>query len=165
MRSIVRHGQIVPDEWRHLAEAPADAAVPLIVPWASWRQEPAAWLARSGPLGVRLAPADAVEELAPHLPRLALVAAEFPGPSEGRGYTQGRLLRERYRFAGELRAVGAKQDQAFFLARCGFDAIEPAPGEDLEAVRRALGRFSVAYQPAAADAAVQRKRFRYGGAG
>jgi uncharacterized protein (DUF934 family) len=102
-----------------------------------------------------------VEELAGELPRLELVAVEFPSASEGRGYSQGRLLRERLLFTGELRAVGAgvRQDQVFLLARCGFDAIELADGEDVEAARRALERYDVAYQPGAAGVPVRQQRF------
>jgi len=115
----------------------------------------------AGRLGVRLAPADKVEELAGQLARFSLVAVEFPSPSEGRGYTQGRLLRERFGFTGELRAVGAgvKRDVIFALARCGFDTFEVAPGEDLEAAARALDRYTVAYQPGAPVASVTRQRF------
>jgi uncharacterized protein (DUF934 family) len=110
---------------------------------------------------VRLTPADAVEELAAELPRLALVAVEFPNPGDGRGYSAARLLRERLGFTGELRAVGAgvRQDQAFLLARCGFDALELAPGEDPQQARRALQRYDVAYQPGAAAVALRRQRF------
>ena len=96
-----------------------------------------------------------------HLPRLDLVAVEFPTAGEGRGYSHGRLLRERFGFRGELRAVGAgvRQDQVFLLARCGFDAIELAAGEDPQAARRALNRYDVAYQPGAAQVSVRRQRF------
>ena len=75
---------------------------------------------------------------------------EFPSPGDGRGYTQGRLLRQRYGFTGELRAVGAgvRQDLVFLLARCGFDAFELAAGEDWPRPSRACARFDVAYQPA-----------------
>lgn len=162
-RRLLRDGEIVTDEWRTLAEvdaadadaaSPAHGAVPtpaapvaLIVPWARWLGERERWLAHPGPLGVALAPADAVEALAPDLARLALVGAEFSGPGEGRGYTQGRLLRERWRFVGELRAMGyVRRDQIFLLARCGFNSFELPEGE-LEAGRRALGTFSAAYQP------------------
>ena len=55
--------------------------------------------------------------------RIALVAIEFGGLAEGRGYSQAHLLRKRFKFTGELRAVGKIQrDQLFYLARCGFDA-------------------------------------------
>ena len=97
---------------------------------------------------MRIGPAARLEEFAADLPRLSLVAVEFPGPGEGRGYTQAKLLRDRYRFTGEVRAVGAvKRDQVFFMSRCGFDSFELADGEDFEAVRLALGTFSIAYQP------------------
>ena len=75
-------------------------------------------------------------------------AAQFPGPSDGRGYTQGRLLRERWKFAGELRATGyVRRDQLFFLARCGFNSFE-LPESEIETARAALATFSAAYQPA-----------------
>jgi uncharacterized protein (DUF934 family) len=88
-----------------------------------------------------------VEDLAADLPRFALVAANFPGPSDGRGYTQGRLLRERYGFQGELRASGyVRHDQVFFLARCGFNALE-LPQSDLQNASAAFKTFTAAYQP------------------
>jgi len=86
---------------------------------------------------------------------------EFPNPSDGRGYSQARLLRERLGFRGELRAVGAgvRQDQVFLLARCGFDALELAAGEDAQAARRALERYDVAYQPGSAAVGLRAQRF------
>ncbi|HYL02572.1 MAG TPA: DUF934 domain-containing protein [Steroidobacteraceae bacterium] len=166
MRHILRRREIVADDWRHLGEPAGDGDAPdgrsLIVPLAELRREPARWQAWRGRLGARLAPADPIEPLGELLPLLELVAVEFPTPGDGRGYSQGRLLRERLRFAGELRACGAgvRQDQAFLLARCGFDTLELAPGEDLEAARRALARYDVAYQPGAAPVvALRRQRF------
>ena len=86
---------------------------------------------------------------------------QFPNPGDGRGYSQGRLLRERFGFTGELRAVGAgvRQDQVFLLARCGFDALELAAGEDPQAALAALSRYDVAYQPGAPQVAIRRQRF------
>jgi uncharacterized protein (DUF934 family) len=160
MRHILRRHELVADDWRHLGEDAAEDAG-LIIPLAQLRGDAERWRRRRGPLGVRLSPADAVEELAAELPRFALVAVEFPNPVDGRGYSQARLLRERLLFRGELRAVGAgvRQDQVFLLARCGFDAIELAAGEDLEAARRALTRYQVAYQPGAPEVTVRRQRF------
>jgi uncharacterized protein (DUF934 family) len=161
MRYILRRREIVADDWSHLGERCAEDGA-LIVPLAELRAEAARWRAWRGPLGVRIAPADAPEDLISELPHLGLVAVEFPNPGDGRGYSQGRLLRTRLGFQGELRAVGVgvKRDQVFLLARCGFDAIELAPGEDLEAARRALGRYSVAYQPGVGGVALARQRFR-----
>ena len=160
MRHILRRRELVADEWRYLGE-PAGAGDPLIVPLAQLRSAGREWQQRPGPLGALLAPADPVTDLAPFLPRLALIALEFPNPGDGRGYSQARLLRGRLGFRGELRAVGAgvREDQAFLLTRSGFDSLEPAPGVDLAAVRRALGRYNVAYQPGAPQLEVRRQRF------
>jgi uncharacterized protein (DUF934 family) len=148
-RRLLRDGRIVLDEWRYVAEAQAagDAVSPLIIGFDQWRAERDSWTASDRRLGVILSPAHNVELLAPDLPRFALVGAEFSGPSEGRGYTQGRLIRERWNFRGELRATGyVHRDQLFFLARCGFNSFE-LPDSDLEHARAALSTFSAAYQP------------------
>jgi uncharacterized protein (DUF934 family) len=150
MRQILRQREIVADDWVYLSDAPPDAsdAESIIVALADWRANPQRWTVWRGRLGLKLAPADRIEDCVDLLPRLKLIACEFPGPSEGRGYTQARMLRERYGYTDELRAVGAvKQDQIFLLARCGFDAFEVACGEDLQAAKAALHSFTVAYQP------------------
>jgi uncharacterized protein (DUF934 family) len=148
-RRLLRDGVIVTDEWRTLAEVEAAGEPPrgpLLVPFARLRAERERWLEPGIRLGVVLAPADAVESVVEHLPHLSLVAAEFTGPGEGRGYTQGRLLRERHGFGGELRACGhVRRDQLFFMARCGFNSFE-LPDTELESARSALGTFSAAYQ-------------------
>jgi len=160
MRHILRRRDIVPDPWGYLGEE-VEPGGPLIVPLAELRAARERWWNWTGRLGVRLRPADRVQDLTADLPRLDLVAVEFPSPGEGRGYSQARLLRERLRFRGELRAVGAgvRQDQAFLLARCGFDSLEPPAGVDLEAVRDALTRYDVAYQPGASQLELRRQRF------
>jgi uncharacterized protein (DUF934 family) len=160
MRHILRQREWRADDWHYLGEACAEAD-PLIVPLAQLRNDPVQWQHRAGPLGVRLAPADAVDELAPLLPSLDLIAVEFPNPGDGRGYSQARMLRGRFGFRGELRAVGAgvRQDQAFLLARCGFDCLEPPEGVDPEELRLALRRYDVAYQPGAAQPELRRQRY------
>jgi len=160
MRHILRRREWLADEWRYLGED-SDGAVALIVPFAQLRADPEKWRGRPARLGVQLSPPERVEELAPELPHLSLVAVQFPNPGEGRGYSQGRLLRERLGFTGELRAVGAgvRLDQVFLLARCGFDALELAAGEDPQAALAALSRYDVAYQPGAPQVAIRRQRF------
>lgn len=117
----------------------------------------------TGRLGVRLSPADQVEDLGDDLKRVSVVEIEFPSAGEGRGYSQARLLRSaRFGFKGELRAVGAgvKQDLLFIMARCGLDAFELAPGQNLEEAVRAFQRYTVAYQPAEPLASIQQQRYR-----
>jgi uncharacterized protein (DUF934 family) len=146
-RRLLRDRQVVVDEWLYVAEAACDAAAPLIVTFDQWRMEPDTWIARGSRLGVMLAPADKVEDIAPDLGHFSLIAAQFPSPSEGRGYSQARLLRERWNFKGELRAVGqVRTDQVFFMARCGFNSFE-LPESDLSGALAAFSTFSAAYQP------------------
>jgi uncharacterized protein (DUF934 family) len=158
MRHILR--RLEGGRWQGLLE-PAPAAGESPVALSALRQEPQRWRSQAERHGVQLAPADRVEELLPELASLKKLAVEFPNPGDGRGYSSGRLLRERYRFGGELRALGAgvRQDQVFLLARCGFDAIELADGEDPAAAQRALRRYEVGYQPGAAQVPLRWRRF------
>jgi uncharacterized protein (DUF934 family) len=146
-RRLLRDRQIVADEWLYVAEAAADGSSALIVTFDQWRLEPDTWIARGSRLGVVLSAAHKVEQLAPDIGHFALIAAEFSGPGEGRGYTQARLLRERWNFKGELRATGyVRRDQLFFMARCGFNSFE-LPETDIEDAYTAFSTFSAAYQP------------------
>ena len=159
MRHILRRRELIEDDWRYLGES-AGEQDPLVVPLKEFRADIAKWRAYPGPLGVRVSPADKVEDLAQDLPRLGIVVVEFPTFSDGRGYSHGRVLRTRLSFQGELRATGVvKQDHIFFLARCGFDSFELAAGENIEESIRALQRFTVAYQPGDPRVPIQRQRF------
>jgi uncharacterized protein (DUF934 family) len=160
MSQILRRHELVDDDWVTLGETPPGEAESVIVPFAQFRANRAEWLARSGRLGVLLSPADRVEDLADDLPRLSLVALHFTGPGEGRGYSAAKLLRQRYAFAGEIRAVGhVKQDQLYLMARAGIDAFALAPTEKPEEALATLARFKVAYTPGAPLPGLTRERF------
>jgi uncharacterized protein (DUF934 family) len=147
-RRLLRDGEVVADDWLYAHEAEDTGDAGLILTLDAWLSDRERWSSSGRRLGVILAPVHKVEQLAPDLARFALVGAQFPGPSDGRGYTQGRLLRERWKFAGELRATGyVRRDQLFFLARCGFNSFELAESE-IETACAALATFSAAYQPA-----------------
>jgi uncharacterized protein (DUF934 family) len=145
-RRLLRDGRIVDDDWLYLAEAEGNAAAALILTFAEWQNDRDQWLARDRRLGVVLSPAHKVELLAPDIARFSLIGADFSGPGEGRGYTQARVLREQWKFGGELRATGyVRRDQLFFMARCGFNSFE-LPDSDIEAAHAAFATFSRAYQ-------------------
>src|ERR1700735_1876072 len=155
-RRLLRDGRIVDDDWSYLAEAEGNPAAALILTLAQWQADRDAWIARGGRLGVVLLPAHKVEVLAPDISRFALIGADFSGPSEGRAYSQARLLREHWRFAGELRATGyVRRDQLFFMARCGFNSFE-LPENELSAATAVFSTFSAEYQPSN-DAGLGRK--------
>jgi len=106
-------------------------------------------------VGVRIESNEEIEVLAYDLPRIAVVALAFPKYRDGRAYTSARLLRERFHYQGQIRAVGdVLQEQAGFMVRVGFDAFEPNDGATPEAWTKAASRFRHVYQRAADDRAV-----------
>jgi len=152
MPLIRDNGHVEDDRWVRLdgdAALPEDGT-PVIVGLARWKAEREALLRRNAPLGVALEAGEDVEEVAGDLDRLALVALVFPKFADGRAYSSARILRERYGFAGELRAVGnVLRDQLLFMHRCGFSSYDIAADDAAEAWAQALGQFSVWYQPTA----------------
>jgi uncharacterized protein (DUF934 family) len=150
---IIKHRQIVEDGFIHVpdgAELPAQGDV--IVSLDRYRELRTALQARGTKVGVRLRSDQEAKLVADLLPELAVVAIEFPGFKDGRGYTTARLLRERFGFKGEIRAVGdVLRDQLFYMERCGIDAYELKAGKDIEGALQAFNEFSVTYQGAVDD--------------
>jgi uncharacterized protein (DUF934 family) len=96
---------------------------------------------------LRLEPGDDLADVAHRLGAALRVEVNFPSLTDGRGYSTARLLRERFGYRGELRAVGdVQRDQLFNLARCGFDAFLLRKDEDAADALAALNDFSEAYQ-------------------
>ena len=152
--ALIKNGQIVDgDGWQLIADgAPVPESGDVIVGLARLAANEAQLSARKGRLGVRVDPEDEPGEAAKVLAKVALVAIHFPKFCDGRGYTKARLLRERYGFKGELRAVGeVLADQLQFMSRCGIDSFDLAPGKDIAAALHALRDFSVTYQAATDD--------------
>ena len=103
-------------------------------------------------VGVRVESDQEIEVLAYDLPRIAVVALAFPKFRDGRAYTSARLLRERFKYEGQIRAVGdVLREQAGFMVRCGFDAFEPSDGATPEVWTKAASRFRHVYQRAVDD--------------
>src|SRR5690349_10019113 len=146
---LVRGNTIVADDFVHLADdadLPATGAV--LLPAERFLKDTEAVLSRNGKSGVIWPNNRDVDELLPYLNRLAAVALIFPVFRDGRAYTQARLLRERFKFRGELRATGqVLRDQFVFMLRAGFDAFEVKKQSDAEAFAQTVQRYSVFYQP------------------
>ena len=162
-KNIIFNKKIVADTWRLVREEEAlpgvlETAGDLIVPLAYWVKEHATLAQRAGKTGVWLKGADDPAQL--QLPVVAmggaaggavsslpLVAVEFAQFVDGRGYSIGRLLRERHGFTGELRAIGdVLRDQLLALTRCGFNSFALKEGKSLEDALQAFDEFSGAYQ-------------------
>src|SRR5437764_14770222 len=100
---------------------------------------------------LRLEPTDDPAAVAERLGHVARVEVNFPKFGDGRGFSIGRLLRERYGYKGELRAVGhITRDHLFFMESVGFDAFELREGEDPHEALAAFNDFSESYQASVA---------------
>jgi uncharacterized protein (DUF934 family) len=147
MKFIDKHN----DPWRSAGGEDGPIAHPLpaahlLLTWEQWRVVREDW-PEGLPTGV-LVPNDVdIEGLAPDLPRLALVALQFPKMVDGRAYSQARLLRSRFRFTGQVRAIGdVIADMVLLLQRTGFDEVVLRGDQKIEHAERALTFFPGHYQ-------------------
>lgn len=170
MASLIKQRRIAADSWQRLNPG-ADGTLPplpasgdVIVPLALWLERRAVLLARPGKLGLWLDSHEQAQAIGDEVQRFDVIAINFPKFQDGRGFSSARLLRERYGYQGELRAIGQiTRDHLFYLESCGFDAFELREGEDPHEALAAFEDFSESYQ-----ASVQRPlplfRRRLGGA-
>jgi uncharacterized protein (DUF934 family) len=153
MATLIKERRIVADSWRLLSRGPkgelpevptrGDVIVPLEL-WLGHRED---FLAYPGKLGVWLDANEGPEALAGEVERCPLVAVNFPKFGDGRGYSIARLLRERYGYKGELRAIGdVLHDHLYFMKQCGFDAFLLREDQDPKEALSALDTFSDGYQ-------------------
>jgi len=149
MPQLIKNGAVVDDPWtlrREIASAAElGSGASEIVPLAFWLANRDALLAR-GNLGVWLAPDDDPAALGADVGALPLIAVDFPKFTDGRGYSIGRLLRDRHGFSGELRAIGdILRDQLYALAECGFDAFDIRADRDATEALSGLRDFDGIY--------------------
>jgi uncharacterized protein (DUF934 family) len=160
---VIKDNQIIEDNWTRVDTVEAEQVLPdgdIIVPFSYWKQNRDALKGRAGNLAVCLNGDDRVEELAADLGQFSLVALDFPAFKDGRCYSHARLMRDRYGFKGDLRAVGdVLRDQLFYLKRCGFSSFFIRHDKDINDALKAFNDFSVKYQTAA-DGALPVYRLR-----
>jgi uncharacterized protein (DUF934 family) len=147
---LIKDGAWIADPFETVAD---DAALPAggaIVSLARFERDRAALLARNVPLGVRLSADQSPERLGEDLHHLSVVVLEFPAFRDGRAFSWARMLRERLRYKGEVRATGDfLYDQLAFLLRVGFDAFEVRENFTPDMFARAQAEISHVYQPSA----------------
>jgi phosphoadenosine phosphosulfate reductase len=148
--AIWRRGGFAEDKWTRLAD---DAPIPpdgaIVISLKRWLAEREALAARTAPVGVAVeAGADAQAHLA-DLAGRPLIALAFAKFADGRAFSYARMLRDRYGFKGELRAIGdVLIDEIPLMLRCGFDSFEAANAPTLKALE--AGRLPgppIHYQP------------------
>ena len=156
MSKIIKNGQVIDDTWLvlKLTEGQPPEAItlpdaPTLLPLAVWLARKDEILARRQPVGIWLESSEGPEAIANDLAHFTVIGVNFPKFADGRGYSTARLLRERFAYTGEIRALGdVLQDQLFLLKRCGFDAFAVREGKDIEAALAGLNAFSESYQSA-----------------
>lgn len=167
MAHLIRRGRIETANWPLLDEqglhdlvrqGASHAAVPsndtidgVLLPYPLWEAEGAAICASLGiEVGAWVREEDDLASIAERTADLTLIAVHFPRFTHGRGYSIARLLRGRYGYTGELRAIGdVLRDQMFYLSRVGFDAFELRADQDPQQALHALRDFSEVYQASA----------------
>jgi uncharacterized protein (DUF934 family) len=159
MALIIRNRAVVNDDWTVVRAAedgtlPAVDALPagkVLVPLSYWKEHQAALSAARSKdqIGVWLEPDGEPSELVADFEKITLIGVDFPVFRDGRGFSIGRLLRERYQWTGELRAIGdVLRDQLLFHARCGFNAFAVREDKDIHDALKAFDEFSERYQGA-----------------
>jgi uncharacterized protein (DUF934 family) len=147
--ALIKNGELIDDPYASVGDGddlpPAGA---VLVPLARWLSDRERLLEQSDAVGVRLKSDESPELIADDLGRISLVALEFPKFRDGRAYTWARMLRERFGFGGEVRAVGdVLMEQIHFMLRTGFDAFELDAEDPLAQFETARAEYSVWYQP------------------
>ena len=148
--ALWKNGSFTTDSWRAIAEGEdPPPAGHVILPLEWWLQERDAFANSNAPIGVRIEPGAPIESYLDDLPRFSLVALAFPKFGDGRAFSTAALLRERYGFTGEIRAVGdILIDQIQMMERCGFDSFDISDATTERLLRtRGAPAYSKFYQP------------------
>ena len=157
MAQLIKGRAVAVDSWKTLelqeGETPESVALPagdVIFPLAVWQARKAEIISCHKRIGLLLQPDERVEEVAGDLDYFVVIAVHFPKFVDGRGYSTAALLRQRYRYQGELRAAGdVLHDQLFFLKRVGFDSYALKEGKDaVHAIESGFTTFAEPYQGA-----------------
>ncbi|WP_228276301.1 DUF934 domain-containing protein [Dechloromonas sp. H13] len=155
MAHIIKNQAVAVDPWKTLelaeGETPESVVLPagdIIFPLAVWQARKAEIVSCHKRIGLLLKGDDRIEDIAGDLDYFIVIAVDFPKFVDGRGYSTASLLRQRYHYQGELRAVGdVLHDQLFFMRRVGFDAYALKGEKDVVyAIAAGFTTFGDAYQ-------------------
>lgn len=153
MRKLIKNGTVLADQWTLIEEDGVDIAAladkKLLIPLNSWLEQKESLTDRKDEIAVWLNGHDDPALLENDFGSLPLLAIHFPGFMDGRGFSTARLIRERYNYSGELRAIGNFiRDQLCSLRRCGFDAFSLPEEIEIDGAFSSLNDFSEYYQAA-----------------
>lgn len=147
--ALLKRDQVVGDPWIAIEDdSPLPSGAPVVVGYDRWARDREELIRRNGAVGIVLASDQSPELIADDIDRFGLVCLDFPKFTDGRAYSYARLLRTRYDYSGEIRAVGTVlRDQLLFMRRCGFDSFAIPDDANPDDWTVAFGELSVRYQP------------------
>ena len=158
MPNLIKDRAIAIDRWTLLKDATGPevlTAIPgknLIVPLRFWQDYAIELEGYAGDIGIWLDSDETVSEIGDLLSEFPLIALNFPVFADGRSYSNARELRERFAYAGEIRAIGdVLRDQLYYMSRCGFDAFSLRHDQDPDRCIAALDDFTTGYQATVAE--------------
>jgi uncharacterized protein (DUF934 family) len=147
---LLKGGAFIADTFAPVADDAPLPDGPAIISLARFEKDRASLLERNAPLGVRLKSDENPSRIGDDVHHLSLVVLEFPKFRDGRAFSWARMLRTRFGFKGEIRAVGDFLfDQINYQHRVGFDAWEVPDSFTLEQFHKALTEMTGVYQPSA----------------
>lgn len=156
MPKIILNNQVVEDSWQLVTQEESvevDANKlgdgNYLVPLSLWNSLVAELTTPPENIGLWLSSTELPEQIQGGISDIPVLAVDFPAFADGRGFSIARLLRERYGYTGQLRAIGKPiRDQLSYLVRCGFNAFDLADHYDPEQALASLKDFSDNYQGA-----------------
>ena len=144
---LIKDNALINNDWTFISDDAELIAGNISVSLERFLQTKAELLAGNTLIGVRLNGSDNVAQLAEALKSITLIELYFSDFADGRAFSQAWLLRNRYGYSGEIRAVGHYcPDQLFYLQRVGVNAFVPLNSEDITVTLAKLKDFSVSYQ-------------------
>jgi len=159
MFMLIKNGNIVSDGWKTLTLAEGDTPQnvrlpvgPVLVPLSVWQARRAELIYREHehgwPLGIWLAAEQGPEAIEHDIDDFTVIGIEFDKFTDGKSYTTARVLRERYGYKGELRAIGdVPRDRVSYQHQVGLDAFAVRANHKPNSVLSGLFDLNVAKQP------------------
>jgi uncharacterized protein (DUF934 family) len=146
---LLKNGTVDTDLYTDVSTADAIPETgAIIISLTQWQEQHNLLAERSEALGIVLRSDEKPAAISNDLAHFDVIALEFPAFSDGRAYSYARLLRDRYGYAGELRAVGdVLLEQLHFMHRVGFNAFDIQSKDAAKAWEIAAADISVWYQP------------------
>jgi uncharacterized protein (DUF934 family) len=155
MAQLIKNRTATLDTWKTLelveGETLENVELPtgdVIFPLAVWQARKAEIISCHKRIGLLIQSDERIEDVADDLDYFVIIAVNFPKFVDGRGYSTAALLRQRYHYQGEVRAVGdVLHDQLFYMQRVGFDSYALKDGKDVVyAVQKGFTTFGETYQ-------------------